>query len=114
MTVWAVQNPLQKKGNRVKPRYDLSAAGLYGPIQTLLRPDQKPFQSKQIIDTLYIKLKDFSDEDFIICIGNPILLALAVNVAFDINEGRANLLQWNRDLKEYDLVRADLGFTSDE
>lgn len=108
--VYAVQSPQQRVAGRIVPKYDLSPAETYGSIQELLSPTAKPFNPKPIIDELYNKLENFSDEDFIICIGNPILLSMAVTIAADINEGRVNLLQWHGLKSEYVPVQIDLGF----
>lgn len=114
MTVYAVQVPERRdpQTRRIVPRYDLSPAHIYGDVEVLLSPTAKPFRSKPIIEELYQKLKDFGDDDYVICIGNPILLALTVSIAVDINDGRAKLLQWHGHTEEYVPVEVDLGFTS--
>lgn len=93
------------------PKYDLTAAQCHGEIVELLSPTAKPFNPGPIIDELYIKLKEFNDDDHIICIGNPILLSLAVSIAADVNDGRVGLLQWHGKKQEYESVEVDLGFT---
>ena len=94
------------------PRYDLGPATEYGEVVELLSPTAKPFRPKPIIEELYIKLEQFGPEDYIICIGNPILLALAVNIACDINCGQVKLLQWQNQSQRYVPVEVDMGFTS--
>lgn len=112
MTVYVVQRATYRQGNVLKDKYDLSPAETFGPLVELLEPNTKPFNTEPIIDQLYEKLDSFSDDDFLICIGNPILLSLAVSVAVDINDGRVKLLQWNGHKKTYVPVDADLGFTA--
>lgn len=114
MTVYVVQRATYREAGIVKDKYDLTPAEAFGELEELLDPWAKPFDTAPILDTLFEKLDGFSDEDFIICIGNPILLALAVSVAVDVNDGRVNLLQWNGRQKEYVPVNADLGFTADD
>ncbi len=114
MTVYAVQSP-RRRDNRtgqMVDKYDLTPAEAFGSVEALLSPTAKPFNPQPIIDELYIKLEHFSDEDYIICIGNPILLSLAVSIAGDINDGRVKLLQWHGLKQEYVAVETDLGFTS--
>lgn len=114
MTVYAVQNPHWHKEGEMRPKFDLSPAEKFGPIEELLSPTAKPFRPRPIRDELMLKLKDFSDDDYIICIGNPILISMAVVLAADFNDGFVNLLQWNGFKGEYVLIEADFGFTSDD
>lgn len=115
MTVYAVQSPRQRDRNtgEMVPRFDLTPAEVHGEVVELLSPTAKPFNPEPIIDELYVKLEHFCDTDAIICIGNPILIALAVHVASDINNGRVRLLQWHGVRQEYVPVDIDMGFTSD-
>jgi hypothetical protein len=115
MTVYAVQSPRRRdlQTRKMVPRYDLAPANIYGEVKELLSPTTKPFNPAPIIDELYIKLENFSDDDYIICIGNPILLAIAVTVASDINDGKVKLLQWHGKKEEYIAVDVDMAFTSD-
>lgn len=114
MTVYVVQRATFREAGIVKDKYDLTPAEEFGELVELLDPWAKPFDTGPIVDELFEKLVYFSDSDFIICIGNPILLALAVSVAVDINEGRVSLLQWNGRQGEYVPVSADLGFTPED
>ncbi len=79
----------------------------------LLSPNAKPFRLDPIVDELWTKLETFCDDDYIICIGNPILLSVTVAIAADVNGGRVHMLQWHGRRKEYIPVQADLGFTSE-
>ena len=112
MTVFAVQSPRQRVNGQIVPKYDLTPAEMFGPVVELLSPTAKPFNPDPIVEELYIKLENFGDDDFIICIGNPILLAMAVSVAQDCNEGRVKLLQWHGHKGEYTPVEVDFDFTS--
>lgn len=113
MTVYAVQRPRMRdrRSGEMVDKYDLSPAEEYGIIEPLLSPTAKPFNSAPIIEELYVKLEEFTDEDYIICIGNPILIALAVSIAGDINDGRVKLLQWHGLQQKYVSVETDLQFT---
>ena len=94
------------------PKYDLSPAEQYGEIVELLSPTAKPFNPAPLVEELYIKLEKFGNDDFIICIGNPILLSMAVAVAADINDGKVRLLQWHGHRNEYVPVDVDLGYSA--
>jgi len=111
MTVFVVQRATYREGGVLKDKYDLSPAEEFGELVELLDADTRPFNLEPVIDALYSRLEDFGDDDYMICIGNPILLSLAVSIALDINDGRVQLLQWNGRRGTYVPVSADLGFT---
>ena len=114
MTVYAVQCPRKrdKQTRRMVPMYDLGEAGAFGNIVELLSPTAKPFNTDPMVDELRDKLSDFGDDDYLICIGNPVLLALSFFVAAEANEGRVKLLQWNNVKGTYVPIDVDLDFTS--
>jgi len=111
MTVYAVQCPrFRDRDGNMKPKYDLEPARSFGEVVELLSPTAKPFNPQPIIEELYQKLEGFTDGDYVICIGNPILLSLATTIAADINGGRVKMLQWHGHKGEYVEVEVDLGF----
>lgn len=79
----------------LKPKFDLSPAETWGTLVELVSPTAKPFNANVLIEEMREKLKDFSDADFILPIGNASILAMAVSVAQDMNQGRVRLLQWS-------------------
>ena len=110
--VYVVQKSqrLNRTTGRLEDVFDLSSAEEHGSLQELLSPTAKPFAPEPIVAELYSKLENFSDGDFILCVGNPILIGLATAVAADINEGRVCLLQWNGHKQKYVPVSVDLGW----
>lgn len=114
MTVYIVQRPMFhcKTTGQMRAKFDLTPAEVFGEIKELLSPNAKPFTPGPIISELYTNLEKFNDSDYIICIGNPILIAVAAAIAADVNEGRMKLLQWNQTHEKYIPVDINLGFTS--
>ena len=110
-TVYIVQRPKYKNidGDLVD-KYDLEPAKVFGDLKELLTPYAKPFAPKVVIKELYQKLDNFTDHDYILCIGNPILMSLSVTVAADINNGRVKLLQWQGHTEQYIPIAFDLEF----
>ncbi|WVW77416.1 hypothetical protein Bhz59_00030 [Stenotrophomonas phage vB_SmaS_Bhz59] len=95
--VFVVQNQHRwdRDGRQFVPKYDISSAHQFGNIVELLSPTAAPFNSEPILEELRAKLADFKDEDYILCIGNPLLLAWAFAIAADANHGAAKALQWS-------------------
>lgn len=109
MTVYAVHKHMRrdKQTGQLEPAFDLSPARVFGEIEYLLGPGVSPFKPEPIIKELEAKLHNFSDEDFLLLIGNPILIGLATAVAADVN-GRVRFLQWSGTNGCYRPVVADV------
>tara|TARA_R100000995_G_C3474816_1_gene120314 strand:- start:240 stop:545 length:306 start_codon:yes stop_codon:yes gene_type:complete len=100
MTVYVVQE---------KPGVDMTDALRFGDFQELLpRKDQLVISSKPVIHSLRKKLRDFSDEDYILCLGDPSIIAVVAAVASDLNRGRFKLLKWDRRLEKYYPVEVNI------
>ena len=93
MTVYVVQ---EKSG------VDITAALRFGKFENLLpRKDQLMISSQPVVHALKKKLKDFSDDDYILCLGDPSIIATVAVVAASMNRNRFKMLKWDRHLKKY-------------
>ena len=108
-TVYVVQDTMYKDSNgELKSRFDLSPAEEFGTLRRMLSQSARPFESEHVIGQLHDELSLFSDDDYLLLIGNPCLIGFAVAIASDVNEGRVNVLQWNGKNKQYIAVQAKL------
>jgi len=109
-----VQEPLRSVGRgRVVPRIDYSTLEPYGKIEFLfswgqLKEDDALENTTELIWRLRAKLHNFSDRDFLVCLGNPALIGMAVAIAAECNNGRVHILDWLRDHGRYRVVDMDL------
>lgn len=112
-TVYVVQNQqhLNNRSGSLEPKFDMSSASKFGTMVDLLSPTARPFSPGHVIGVLKQKLCHFSDDDFLLLIGNPCLIGFAVAIAADYNDGRVKVLQWNGQKREYVAIEADLLFT---
>tara|TARA_Y100000296_G_C5064236_1_gene201484 strand:- start:218 stop:538 length:321 start_codon:yes stop_codon:yes gene_type:complete len=92
MTVYVVQ---EVHGINV-----LSAA-TYGELQLLLPSGQITLSSGPTVNRLKKGLKNFSDEDFLLLIGDPAAIGIATAVASEMNRGIVPMLKWDRQEKQY-------------
>jgi len=104
MTVYVVQQ--QMKFDQVKkelvPRFiSINKAEKWGEIQYLLSPSAHPFNPELVLGDLHEKLSGFSDDDFLLLIGNPGLIGMATALASHYNDGRVKFLQWSGRHNEY-------------
>ena len=95
-------------------RFDLTQADHFGKIEFLLSPKARPYGAGGIISELYRKLDTFSDEDYLLLVGNQCLVGLAMSVAADINNGRVNILQGSGRDQAYVEIKADINDPNDE
>ncbi len=99
MTVFAIQNPMTMDGGgRLTPKFkDVEArSSKYGELVWLLSPSANPLSDvDSLVEELHDKLENYTGSDYIILIGNPILIAAAVTIAAFWNDGCVNLLQWS-------------------
>jgi hypothetical protein len=95
--VFVVQNQQHRNSltGAMEPKFDLSSAREYGDFVFLLGNSAKPFCPEPILAQLREQLADFSDEDSLLCIGNPCFIGWATAIAADVNEGRIRMLQWS-------------------
>lgn len=52
-------------------------------------------------------LRDFSDNDYLIAVGDPTLFCMAAIIAAENNRGRVRFLKWDQELRDYILVEFD-------
>ena len=99
MTVYV----LQEMGRNVR------SAEKFGDLKVVL-PDNRQIvlSSGPLTFKLKHALKDFNDNDYLLLMGDPAIIALAGAVASDVNGGRFKVLKWDRDEKRYYDIEIDL------
>ena len=85
-----------------RPKYNIIGAQKYGKLQVLLKENTQIIMSPgPIIFELRRLLKDYSSRDYLLLSGDPSVIGIAVAIASDINNGRFNLLIWDRQEQMY-------------
>ena len=99
MTVYV----LQEMGRNIR------SAEKFGDLKVLL-PDNRQIvlSSGPLTFKLKQELKDFNDNDYLLLIGDPAIIAIAGAVVSDVNGGRFKILKWDRDEKRYYDIEIDL------
>ena len=111
MTVFAVQQQMRFDQDRKElvPRFtSIKKAERWGSIVYLLSPSAHPFNPDLVLGDLHEKLSNFSDEDYLLLIGNPGLIGMATSLASFYNEGRVKFLQWSGRHNEYTEIEAKI------
>lgn len=111
MTVFVVQKQMRfdhDKGELVPKFPSIEKAEKFGKLVYLLSPTASPFNAQKLVDEMTKKLSNFGDQDYLLLIGNPVLIGMAAGIASDRNLGMLHLLQWSGRDSSYIPIRVKL------
>ena len=99
MTVYV----LQEMGRNIR------SAEKFGDLKICL-PDNRQMilSSGPLTFKLQQELKDFNDDDYLLLIGDPAIIAVAGAIASENNNGRFKVLKWDRNEMKYYDIEIDL------
>ena len=109
MTVYVTQNPMRRNTEqRLVHMFDLAPARHYGALEVLLPAGRMVDQGlAHVATTLRERLADFTDDDYLLCLGDPVAIAMASAVVAQVNAGRVPLLVWDKLERRYTEVIAN-------
>lgn len=114
-TVFMVQQHLiPNHCGQLVPKFNTRGTEQFGQLETLLQPNLTGLDAEHALSVLKEKLKNYSDNDYILPLGTSMLIGLAVAVAADVNKGRVKLLQYNNRAGAYYIVSANVKLSSKE
>lgn len=88
---------------------DITSAMDFGTIDVLLPPgSQIAFSPAPTVRRIQRKLSKYTDEDYLLLIGDPAAIGIACAVAAAYNHGRFKMLKWSRKENRYYPVSVDL------
>lgn len=103
MTVFVVQD---------SPGKNLLPAQRFGELVILVPHvnGDRPFSVESDVDMIWEKLKKYgmTRHDYVLPIGDPVLIGIATALAADITDGRFKILKYDRQEKDYLVVDVDL------
>lgn len=114
--VYVLQEVMRKVGEDsngsaiMAPVMDFRRALEYGELVICLPAGRVSLTPGPTIDTLKEKLRDFSDDDYLLPVGNPGLIAVAGAIASENNRGKFKVLVWDKDSRQYIKVDYDLNY----
>ncbi len=80
----------------------------FGELDILLPQGQIILSPGPTVFRLRKKLHSYNDNDYLLCIGDPIAIALASMVAASINNGKVNFLKWDKQTGQYYPIKSDI------
>ena len=85
-----------------RPKYNIMGALKYGKLKVLLKENTQIVLSPgPIVFELRRLLKNYTSQDYLLLSGDPAVILLAGMIASDINNGKVNVLKWDRQEKVY-------------
>lgn len=100
--VFIVQEPMKRNDSgRMVPIMNFKSAMEYGDIEVCLPTGRIALSPAPMIRRLNEVLKDFSDDDYLIAVGDPSAIAAAAAIASKHNRGKFKILKWDRDMSRY-------------
>ena len=91
-------------------KHNIAPALDYGEIQIVLPPSQSQviFSSGPTVARIKRMMEDFSDDDYLLFIGDPTAIAILATVAASKNHGRYKCLKWDKQERRYIPIQIDL------
>lgn len=110
--VFVVHRPTgkDKDSGEIIPTMDLSPAQEFGDLKFILREDRNPFKNIQgaMAETVeYLETEGFSQDDWLLLVGNPTLIAIVASAATMMVD-KLRVLQWDRNGRKYRPVEITL------
>lgn len=106
MTVYVIQ---ESAGRNILSARD------FGELEVLLPPNSNIVLSPApTVRRLKSKLAAFSDDDYLLLMGDPAAIGIACAVAARANGGKVNLLKWDRLEAGYFPISINLANTTDD
>lgn len=100
MTVFVAQRHLvvdrNSRNRQLIDKYDLTDALRFGPLVYCVEGEVDVGKTAPIISQLDEKLATYTDRHFLLLIGNPLVIGIAVAIAASASpNGVVNCLQWS-------------------
>lgn len=89
-----------EESQRMTPKYDFSLAEKFGDIHPILDRDDRIWFTAKITNKIRAALADFSDDDYLVAVGDPSIIAMCAGVILRRSKGM-KMLCWDRRSAEY-------------
>ena len=91
------------------PKINIIGATQFGQLKVLLPENSQIILSPTyVVTTLKQKLKDYTEEDYLLLTGDPAIIGVACSIVSDITNGKYKLLKWDKQERRYYPVEIDL------
>ena len=90
-------------------QHNITSAMDFGDIETVLPPNaQVAFYVVPTVRRIRRKMVNFTDDDYLLFIGDPTAMAIVASMAAEVNHGRFKCLKWDKYERRYIPIQVDL------
>lgn len=90
-------------------RHNVLPAQQFGELHFLLPPNvQIAFSPGPMVNRMKRHLSKFTDEDYLLLIGDPAAMSIAASLAAQYNNSKFRLLKWDKREMKYYPIAVDL------
>lgn len=89
------------------PTINIARANKFGEVVVLMPPNGNNASPNSIYESLFTCLKDFTDDDYLVSAGDPVLLAMCAMVCAIKVVDELKFLRWDRIAQEYLVVKVN-------
>lgn len=90
------------------PTVDLTPALKFGELRVMLPPSFGALTGAPAVQALKERMTDFAAQDYLLAVGDPMLIAAAAGIAALRTGGKLKMLKWDRFTKDYLAVELQL------
>jgi len=82
---------------------DYTSAAKFGRLEPPILPQLQnvALSTLPTIREFRSRFHDFNDKDYLLLVGDPVAIGIAVAVAAELNKGRVNVLKWDKHSRSY-------------
>src|SRR5512145_1684489 len=106
--VYVTTHPTRRGLDGVHRPIDITAAAAFGELVELLPPMMMSLTPVPTVRELRRGLREFGDDDYLLPLGDPSLIAMAGAACAFANAGRFKVLRWDRQSSRYIPIQIDL------
>jgi len=109
-TVFVTQDVMVRNNEGdLERKFDFSAAEAeYGEVRVLIPHGQSLVSTVPVVRQLNEQLRGFTEDDFLLPLGDPSIMAAAAAIAARNTNGKLKVLKWDRRQGRYLCVPLDL------
>ena len=113
--VYVVQNVkhVSHRTGELESKFDHSRATRYGELVYLVDGQVRIYSQSSVMESVAQvreRLRTITIDDYLLLVGDPVMIGVACGVAMDLLRGRLRLLQWDRRRLDYESI--EIGDTS--
>lgn len=90
------------------PTVNIDSARSFGDVKVMLPPNANRLHISPLVAALKEQMHDFGEEDYVVAIGDPSLIAAASCIAAKKAAGWLRMLKWDRQTSQYIAVEVQI------